>query len=171
MTTTVRRCHPNSGRLLGKGEGRLASILKFKSFWVYCLSLALLATPLACGYKPAYLQKSEKTQVAQRWKVQKIDPSRLSPPEASVFEKMGPPQFIRFYRKLDPDRARVYMWIYTEPVRLVSFIDGKAFDYVLLDDNPSPLNDYQKNWLFWGGLSAGTVVALGLLSYYLIGKK
>jgi hypothetical protein len=171
MTATVRRYHPNSGRLLGKGEGRLASVLQFKSFWVYCLSLTFLATPLACSYKPAYLQKSEKTPVAQRWKVQKIDPSRLSSPEASVFEKMGPPQFIRFYRKLDPDRERVYMWIYTEPVRLVSFIDGKAFDYVLLDDNPSPLNDYQKKWLFWGGISGGTVVALGLLSYYLFGKK
>jgi hypothetical protein len=109
--------------------------------------------------------------VAQRWKVQKIDPSRLSPPEASVFEKMGPPQFIRFYRTLGPDREPVYMWIYTEPVRLVSFIDGKPVGYEVLDDNPSPLNDYQKKWLFWGGISAGTVVALGLLSYYLFAKK
>jgi hypothetical protein len=167
----VRRCHPHSGRLLWKGEGGLASILKFKSFCVYFISLAFLTTSLACSYKPAYLQKSEKTQVAQRWKVQKIDPSSLSSPEASVLEKMGPPQFIRFYRKLDPDRKRVYMWIYTEPVRLVSFIDGKAVDYVLLDDNLSPLNDYQKKWLFWGGISAGTVVAVGLLSYYLFGKK
>jgi hypothetical protein len=56
-------------------------------------------------------------------------------------------------------------------VRLVSFIDGKAFNYVLLDANLSSLNDYQKNWLFWGGITAGTVVALGLLTYYLIGKK
>jgi len=149
----------------------LASILKFKFFCVYFISLAFLTTSLACSYKPAYLQKSEKTQVAQRWKVQKIDPSRLSSPEASVFEKMGPPQFIRFYRKLDLDRERVYMWIYTDPVRLVSFIDGKMVDYVLLDDNPSPLNDYQKKWLLWGGISAGTVVVLGLLSYYLFGQK
>jgi hypothetical protein len=63
------------------------------------------------------------------------------------------------------------MWIYTEPVRLVSFVDGKAVDYVLLDDNPSPLNDYQKKWLLWGGISAGTVVAAGLLYYFLVGKK
>ena len=149
----------------------MTSIVKFKSVWAYCLLLTFLATPLACSYKPAYLQKSEKTQVSERWKVQKINPSRLSPAEASLFEKMGPPQFIRFYRKLDPDRGRVYMWIYTEPVRLVSFIDGKAFDYVLLDANSFPLNDDQKKWLLWGGISAGAVVALGLLSFYLIGPK
>jgi len=149
----------------------LTSILKFKSLCAYCLLLTFLATPLACGYKPAYLQKSEKTQVAERWKVQKINPSKLSPAEASLFEKMGPPQFIRFYRKLDPDRERVYVWIYTEPPRLVSFIDGKAFDYVLLDANSTPLNDYQKKWLLWGGITAGTVVALGLLTYYFIGQK
>jgi len=155
----------------GEREGRLTSIVKFKSVWAYCLLLTFLATPLACSYKPAYLQKSEKTLVAERWKVQKINPSRLSPAEASLFEKMGPPQFIRFYRKLDPDRERVYMWIYTEPLRFVSFIDGKAFEYVLLDANPSPLNDYQKKWLLWGGISAGTVVALGLVSFYLLGRK
>ena len=155
----------------GEREGRLTSIVKFKSVWAYCLLLTFLATPLACSYKPAYLQKSEKTPVAERWKVQKIDPARLSPAEASLFKKMGPPQFIRFYRKLDPDRERVYMWIYAEPVRLVSFIDGKAFDYVLLDADLSPLNDYQKKSLLWGGIAAGTVVALGLLTYYLIGSK
>lgn len=155
----------------GEREGRLTSIVKFKSVWAYCLLLTFLATPLACSYKPAYLQKSEKTLVAERWKVQKINPSRLSPAETSLFEKMGPPQFIRFYRKLDSDRERVYMWIYTEPVRFVSFIDGKAFEYVLLDANPSPLNDYQKKWLLWGGISAGAVVALGLASFYLLGRK
>jgi len=169
MTTRVRRCRPDIGRLLG--ERGLASILKFKSFCLYFLLLALLTSSLACGYKPAYLQKSEKTQVAQRWKVQKIDASRLSPEETSVLEKMGPPQFIRFYRKLDPDRERVYMWIYTEPVRLVSFIDRKPVEYVVVDNNPSPLNDYQKKWLFWGGVSAAVVVGSGLLYYYLIGAK
>ena len=148
----------------------MTSVLKFKSFWVWALVLTFLAISLSCSYTPAYLQKSEKTQVAERWKVQEINPLKLSPAEASLFEKMGPPQFIRFYRKLDPDRERVYMWIYTEPVRLVSFIDGKTVDYVLLDDNLTPLNDYQKKWLLWGGISAGTVVALGLLSYYLFKK-
>lgn len=169
MIIQVRRGRLNIARLLG--ERGLTSILKFKSFCAYFLSLTLLTTPLACSYKPAYLQKSEKTQVAQRWKVQKIDPSRLSPQETSVFEKMGSPQFIRFYRKLDPDRERVYMWVYTEPVRLVSFIDRKPVEYVVLDDNPSPLNDYQKKWLFWAGVSAAAVGGTGLLYYLLIGRK
>ena len=171
MAATVCRGHLHSGELRGKGEAGLTPVLKFKSFWVYCLALTFLAAPLSCSYKPAYLQQSEKTPVAERWKVEKIDPSKLPPPEASVYEKMGAPQYIRFYRKLDPNRERVYMWIYTEPVHLVSFIDGKPVGYVVLDANPSPLNDYQKKWLLWGGVSAGTVVALGLLSYFLFGKK
>ena len=149
----------------------MTSILKFKCFYVYFLSLALLTSSLTCSYQPAYLQKSEKTRVAQRWKVQKIDPSRLSPEETSVLEKMGAPQFIRFYRKLDPDRERVYTWIYTEPVHLVSFIDRKPVEYVVVDDNPSALNDYQKKWLFWSGVSAAAAVGSGLLYYFLIGRK
>lgn len=170
MTKEIRGCSPNFGRILGKRRKAVVTVMKFKCFWVYFLSLALLLASIGCSYKPAYLQKSEKTQVGQRWKVQKIDPTRLSSPEASVFEKIGPPQFIRFYRKLDPGRERVYMWIYTEPVRLVSFIDGKQVEYVVVDDNLSPLNDYQKKWLFWGGISAGAVVGAGLLYYYLVGR-
>jgi hypothetical protein len=169
MIIQVRRGRPNIGRLLG--ERGLTSILKFKSFCAYFLSLTLLTASLACSYKPAYLQKSEKTEIAERWKVQKIDSAKLSPQEASVLEKMGPPQFLRFYRRLDPDRERVYMWVYSEPVRLVSFIDRKPVEYVVLDDNPSALNDYQKKWLFWGGVSAAAVGAMGLIYYLFIGKK
>jgi hypothetical protein len=62
------------------------------------------------------------------------------------------------------------MWIYTEPVRLVSFIDGKQVEYVVVDDKLSSLNEHQKDWLFWGGISAGAVVGAALLYYYLVGK-
>lgn len=122
-----------------------------------------------CSYKPSYLQRSEKAQVSNRWKVRKIDPSRLSPDESAVFEKMGSPQYVRFYRELDSDRERVYAWVYAEPVRLISFIDGKQVAYVVVDDDPSAWNEYQKKWFFWGSVAAGTVAGLVLL-YYLLGK-
>lgn len=170
MTKETRGCSPNFGRLFGERRSAVTAAMKFKCFWVYFLSLAMILASIGCGYKPAYLQKSEKTRVGERWKVQKIDPSSLSAQEASVFERMGPPQFIRFYRKLDLDRDRVYMWIYTEPVRLVSFIDGKQVEYVVVDDKLSSLNEHQKDWLFWGGISAGAVVGAALLYYYLVGK-
>jgi hypothetical protein len=149
----------------------MTSSLKLKPLVVYSVLAALLFAPLGCSYKPSYLQKSERTRIAERWKVKKIDPAHLSPDETSALEKMGSPQYIRFYRKLSPERERVYEWIYTDPVRLISFIDGKQVAYVVVDDNPSSLNDEQKKWLFWSGITTATAAGLGLLYYYLIGSK
>jgi hypothetical protein len=147
------------------------SLLKFKSLVVYTVLTAFWLSFLGCSYKPAYLQKSQKTPTAERWKVGKIDPSQLSPDEASAFQKMGSPQYIRFFRKLSPERERVYEWIYTDPVHLISFIDGKQVAYVVVDDNPSSWNDDQKKWLFWGGVATAAVAGLGLLYYYLVASK
>ena len=153
------------------GSGLMNFYWNPKSLLVYFISAALLTASVGCSYHPSYLQKSEKAQVSERWKVEKIDPSRLSPEEAAVYEKEGAPQYVRFFRQLAPDRKGVYEWIYLEPVRLVSFIDGKTVEYVVVDDNPSPLNEYQKEWLYWSSITAGTVVGLGLLYYFLIAKK
>ena len=149
----------------------MPSLLKLKSWGVSFILAAFLFAPLGCTYKPSYLQKGEKTSVAERWKVKKLDPSQLSAEEASVLKKMGSPQYIRFFRKLSPERERVYEWIYTDPVRLISFIDGKQAAYAVVDDHPSSLNDDQKNGLFWGGVTTATVAGLGLLYYYLAGSK
>jgi hypothetical protein len=143
----------------------------FKSFWVYTILAALLLPSFACSYKPAYLQRGGKTEVADRWKVENINPSLLSPDEKSVYETMGTPQFVRFYRRLSLDRERVYAWVYTEPVRFVTFLEGKKVNYLVLDDNLSPLNEYQKKTIFWAGVTTGAVVGLGLLYYYFFGNK
>ena len=147
------------------------SFLNFKSFWVYIILAALLLSSIACTHKPAYLQQGKKAQVPERWKVEKINDSLLTPDEKSVYETMGSPQFIRFYRRLSLDREKVYAWVYTDPPRFVTFLEGKKLDYVVLDDDLSSLNEYQRNMLFWGGITAGTVAGLGLLYYYFIGKK
>jgi hypothetical protein len=138
-----------------------------KTFWIYGVVFVFLTVSSGCTYKPAYLQKSEKTAVAHRWKVDKIDPVRLSPDEAAMVAKMGSPQYIRFYRKVDPNRDRVYEWIYTEPMRLVFFVDGKQADYVVMDEDLSPWNDHQKKVLKWTGITTAVVVGVGLLVYYL----
>ncbi len=148
----------------------MASFLKFKSFWVHFVWSTLLVASFGCSYKPSYLQKSESTDIAERWKVKKIDPSKLSPDETTAFEKMGSPQYVRFYRKLDSDRERVYEWVYTEPVILISFIDRKQVEYVVVDDNPSSLNDYQKKWLFWGGVTTAIVGGLALLYFFVANR-
>lgn len=137
---------------------------------VYGLVISLLVSPWGCSYKPSYLRKSEKTEIAERWRVVKIDPERLSPDEAQVYKTAGVPQFIRFHRHHALDRDRVYTWIYTDPMRLFFFMEGRKVDYVVVDDNLSALNDHQKKVLFWSGITVGTIVGLGLLYYYFVAK-
>ncbi len=149
----------------------IVSRLRLKPLMVYSVLTAFLSAPLGCGYKPSYLVKSEKTPIAQRWKVGSIDPSSLSADEKMAWEKMGSPQYIRFFRHLTPERERVYEWIYTDPVRLISFIDGKRVAYAVVDENPSSLNEGQKKVLFWSGVTTAAAVGLGLLYYYTLGSK
>ena len=157
--------------ILTESQNGVNSFLTFKSFWVYTTLAALLVPSFACTYKPSYLQQGRKAQVSERWSVEKINPPLLSPDEKSVYETMGSPQFIRFYRRLSPDREKVYAWVYTEPVRFVTFLDGKKIEYAVLDDDPSPLTQYERKRLFWGGITAGAVVGLGAILYYFIGPK
>ncbi len=145
--------------------------LRLKPLAVYFVLTAFLFAPLGCSYKPSYLLKSEKTPVAQRWKVGGIDPSSLSADERMAWEKMGSPRYIRFFRHLTLERERVYEWIYTDPVRLISFIDGKRVAYAVVDDDPSSLNESQKKVLFWSGITTASAVGLGLLYYYTLGSR
>jgi len=116
----------------------------WKKFFICLLIAVFLALSLGCSYKPAYLQKSQKTLIPGRWQVEKIDPSQLSPDETAVYKKDGAPEYIRFYRSPPPGPERVYEWIYTEPIRVVTFINEKQADSIVLDDSSSPLNEKEK---------------------------
>ena len=146
-------------------------LLRFKSICVYILLTAFLVSSVACSYRPAYLQEGKTAEISERWKVQKINPNRLSADEKSVLEQFGTPGNIRFYRRLSQKREKVYAWIYADPVRFVTFIDGKKIDYAVLDEDLTAWNEQQHNQLFWGGIAVGSVVALGLLYYYFFAKK
>ncbi len=146
-------------------------LLRFKSICVYTLLTAFLASSVACSYKPAYLQEGKTTEISERWKVQKINPNRLSADEKSTLEQFGPPEYIRFYRRLSQQREKVYAWVYADPVRFVTFVEGKKIDYVVLDEDLGSLNEQQKNMRFWGVIIAGSIAAVGLLYYYFVAKK
>ena len=143
---------------------------KFRAFWVYLLIVAGLTPSMGC-YKPRYLQKSEATEVSHRWRVQAIEPSLLTEDERQIFTILGPPAYIRFFRRLSPERERVYAWVYTEPVRVVCFVDGKHLPYVLVDENLSSLNYQERRWRLYGSIGAAAAAGVGLLTYYLIGRK
>jgi hypothetical protein len=149
----------------------MSLFLKCRSVLACSLAVIFLCTSLGCGYKPSYLQKEKTGEVPNRWVVEKINPSKLSADEAAVYEKMGAPNYVRFFRQLSMERKRVYEWVYLEPVRLVSFVDGKKFDYTELDEETTPWNEKQKKTFINTGIVVGVVAALGAIYYYAFGQK
>jgi hypothetical protein len=39
-------------------------------------------------------------------------------------------------------------------------------DYLVLDENPSSLNEAEKNFLFWTGIVVGSLAVIGGAAYY-----
>ena len=74
-----------------------------------------------------------------RWKVEKVDPGRLSADQQETLERRGPPTYVRFFREVE-SRKPVYAWIYTddgEAVELVWFVDGTRAEEIAVDSDPS----------------------------------
>ena len=93
---------------------------------------------VGCTYNPAYL-KGETTDLPNRWKVEKIEPGRLSEDQRDTLERRGPPTYVRFFREVET-RNPVYAWIYTdtgEAVDVVWFIDGKHVENIAVDSDSS----------------------------------
>jgi hypothetical protein len=93
---------------------------------------------VGCTYKPAYV-KGETTDLPHRWKVEKIEPGRLSEDQRDTLERRGPPTYVRFFREVD-SRKPVYAWVYTNEggaVDLVWFIDGTRVEEIAVDSDPS----------------------------------
>jgi len=93
---------------------------------------------VGCSYKPSYI-KGESTDLPNRWKVEKIEPARLSEDQRDILERRGAPTYVRFFREVE-SRKPVYAWIYTnddEAVDLVWFIDGTHVEEIAVDRDPS----------------------------------
>jgi hypothetical protein len=91
-----------------------------------------------CVSKPSYLQ-GKKTDLPNRWTVDKIEPSRLSGDQRDTLARQGPPDFVRFFREVET-RKPVYAWVYVneaEAVDLVWFIEGRRVQDIAVDSDPS----------------------------------
>jgi hypothetical protein len=98
----------------------------------------MLLTAVGCTYKPGYLQ-GDSTDVPHRWKVERVEPGRLSEDQRATLERRGPPAYVRFFREVET-RNPVYAWIYAdagETVDLVWFVDGKRVENIAVDSDPS----------------------------------
>jgi len=111
--------------------------------------------------------------IDNRWTGGTFNEKKLSSDEAAVYNELGTPEAVRFFRALET-RQRTYEWIYVKRERTVWFVDGKRVDYVTVDADSSGLTketrETLKDKLITGGAVGVAVggVAAGLL---LLGDK
>ena len=106
--------------------------------WVVIWSCLALLGISGCAFKPGYV-RGEKTDVPNRWKVDRLEPGGLSDDQRATLEQRGSPAYVRFFREAYT-RAPVYAWIYggqDEPVETVWFTGGKRIEAVAVDSDPS----------------------------------
>lgn len=121
---------------------------------------------VGCSLPAPYMQRWEPvTGINNRWTGGTIVASKLSADEATVFQSLGTPKAIRFFREIQT-RQRVHEWIYLEPVQSVWFVDGKQVEYVIVEANNSPLTKTERETLtkklITGGVLGATVGALAI---------
>jgi hypothetical protein len=134
----------------------------------YALGM-LLSLLLGCTTQATYMRRWEPVPVvSNRWVGGTLKENKLSSDEAAVYQELGNPDTIRFFRAVET-RQRVYAWIYTEQEQVVWFVDGQRIDYVAVDTNSSGMTKESRETLqhkvVTGGLLGGLVggVAAGML--------
>jgi hypothetical protein len=102
--------------------------------------------------------------INQRWTGGRFAEHRLSGDEAAVYQELGKPDAIRFFRAMQT-RQRVYEWIYFNTEQTVWFIEGARVDYVTVDANTSPITKEQRETierkLITGGVVGAVVGGVG----------
>jgi hypothetical protein len=109
-----------------------------RGFVLGIVGVMLLLTAVGCTYKPGYLQ-GDSTDVPHRWKVERVEPGRLSEDQRATLDRRGPPTYVRFFREVET-RNPVYAWIYAdegETVDVVWFVEGKRVENIAVDSDPS----------------------------------
>ena len=124
------------------------------------LGVVVILVAVSCASMPAYM-RGESTDVPDRWRVEEIEPGRLTEDQREVYERRGPPTYIRFFREVET-REPVYAWIYadeTEPVDLVWFVDGNVVDAIAVDRDTSAYSSTTRRRVRYA-LLIGTGVAV-----------
>jgi hypothetical protein len=103
-----------------------------------------------------------------RWTGGTMKEQKLSAAEAAVYQELGTPDTIRFFRAMQT-RERVYEWIYTEEQQAVWFADRQRVEYVAVDTNtsgtPKETREVLEQKLMTGGILGAAVggFAAGML--------
>ncbi len=143
-----------------------------RSVWVWGVLLGLLT---GCSSQAAYMRGWQPVEgMAQRWSGGTLRQERLSKDEATVYQELGTPAVIRFYRTIRR-REPVYAWIYTNPERVIWFVNGRRVEYVAVDSDTSGWTRAQREAVqskltqggvlatLVGGTAAGVLILSGSL--------
>jgi hypothetical protein len=134
----------------------------------------VLSMLLGCTLQAPYMRGWDPAEgIANRWTGGTFNEKKLSSDEAAVYQELGTPEAVRFFRTLQT-RERVYEWVYLKTERNVWFVDGTRVDYVTVDAGSSAFTKESRETLqdklTTGGIVGGVVggVAAGFL---LLGPK
>ena len=132
------------------------------------VSVAVMVAAHGCTYKPGYI-RGDTTDVPNRWQVDRVEPARLSEDQREVFERKGPPAYVRFFREVET-RKPVYAWVYageSEAVDLAWFIDGKQVEAIAVDSDTSAYSSTTRRRVRYAlliGTGAAVLPAIVLLA-------
>ena len=130
--------------------------------------VSVMLTAAGGTYKPGYLQ-GDSTDVPHRWKVERVEPGRLSEDQRATLDRRGPPAYVRFFREVET-RNPVYAWIYAgegDAVEVVWFVDGKRVEHIAVDSDPSAFSSTTRRrvrFALLGGTGAAVLPAVVLLA-------
>jgi hypothetical protein len=134
----------------------------------------VLSMLLGCTLQAPYMRGWDQVEgIANRWTGGTFNEQKLSSDEAAVYQELGTPEAVRFFRTL-PTRQRVYEWVYLQAARNVWFVEGTRVDYVTVDADSSAFTkegrETLQDKLTTGGIVGGLVggIAAGFL---LLDKK
>ena len=129
----------------------------------------VLSMLLGCTFQAPYMRGWDLAEgITNRWTGGTFDEKKLSSDEAAVYQELGTPEAVRFFRTLQT-RQRVYAWVYLQAEQTVWFVDGTRVDYVTVDANSSAFTresrETLQDKLMTGGILAGVVggVAAGFI--------
>jgi hypothetical protein len=129
----------------------------------------ILSMLLGCTLQAPYMRGWDPAEgIANRWTGGTFNEKKLSSDEAAVYQELGTPEAVRFFRTLQT-RQRVYEWIYLKTDRNVWFVDGTRVDYVTVDAGSSAFTKESRETLqdklTTGGIVGGVVggIAAGFI--------
>ena len=129
----------------------------------------VLSMLLGCTLQAPYMHGWDPAEgIANRWTGGTFNEKKLSSDEAAVYQELGTPEAVRFFRTLQT-RQRVYEWIYLKTERNVWFVDGTRVDYVTVDAGGSAFTKESRETLqdklTTGGIVGGVVggIAAGFI--------